>query len=247
MIEIIGSKIFLDDNYEIREYYAEKGKVRALISNECTQSIIYIDKEKRGELGLDYLKFYDLPMNLNPNGTEYLMLGGGSISYPHHYINKFNDKKMDIVEINEKCIEYAKKYFYLDELFENSNGRLNIIVDDAIKYVSNINKQYDYILIDLFNGKEPVKELYNEENIVNLKSVLKNDGVIVINYIIINEADKEDLSRIVQITNNYKIITNNKYFNELNNIGNIIIVLSNNKINIPNSFDYDYIDITNKL
>ena len=41
---------------------------------------------------------------------------------------------MDVVEINEKCIEYAKKYFYLDELIENSKERLNIIIDDAINF-----------------------------------------------------------------------------------------------------------------
>jgi spermidine synthase len=46
------------------------------------------------------------------------MLGGGGISYPHYYLNKHKNKKMDIVEINPKCIEYAKKYFYLDELIE---------------------------------------------------------------------------------------------------------------------------------
>ena len=46
MIELIGNKIFLDNEYEIREYDTEKGITRALVSNESIQSLIYIDKTK---------------------------------------------------------------------------------------------------------------------------------------------------------------------------------------------------------
>lgn len=246
MIELISNKIFLDDNYEIREYDTEKGMVRALISNECTQSLIYIDNNKRSKLVLDYFEFYNIPIDLNPNGTHYLMLGGGGVCYPHYYLNKYKDKKIDIVEINEKCIEYAKKYFYLDELIKNNKEKLNIKIEDAIKYISFTNQKYDYLLIDLFNGRDPIKEIYNDENISNLRKILKDNGVIVINYIINNSSDKEVLNKIIQITDNYKIITNQKYFNNVNKSGNVIIVLSNNKINIPNSYTYIDIDIYKK-
>lgn len=241
MIELIGNKKFLDADYEIREYDTENGVVRALVSNECTQSLIYIDSNKRSELALDYFNYYNIPIDLNPNGTNYLMLGGGAISYPHYYLNEYKNKKIDIVEINPKCIEYAKNYFYLDELIENSKERLNIIIDDAINYIKTTNKQYDYILIDLFNGRDPVKQIYEEENKINLKRILKDDGIIVINYIISNENDKQDLNEIIKITNNYKIISNQKYFNNTYNLGNIIIFLSNREINIPNN--YEFIDI----
>lgn len=245
MIELISNKIFLDDNYEIREYDTENGIVRALISNECTQSLIYVDSDKRSKLALDYFNYYNIPIALNPNGADYLMLGGGSISYPHYYLNKYKDKKMDIVEINEKCIGYAKKYFYLDELIENNKDRLNIIIDDAINYISYTNKKYDYILIDLFNGREPIKKIYNEENINNLKKTLKENGIIVINYIISNDNDKENIKQMIKLTNNYKIITDKKYFDSLNDKGNVIIILYNNEINIPNI--YTYIDISDVI
>lgn len=245
MIELINNKIFLEDGYEIREYETENGLMRALISNESIQSLIYIDKDKRKELGLDYFDYYNIPMNLNPNGSDFLMLGGGAISYPHYYLRKYTDKKLDIVEINEKCIEYAKKYFYLDELIENNKNRLNVIIDDAINYISYTNKQYDYILIDLFNGREPVKEIYENQNIFNLKRILKNNGIIVINYIIENDNYMEELNKIIKISNNYKIIANKKYFNNINKTGNIIIILSNNEINMP--VLYEYIDISSLI
>lgn len=245
MIEIIGNKIFLDNDYEIREYYTENGIVRALISNECTQSLMYIDKDKRSILGLDYFKYYNIPIDLKPNGVEYLMLGGGTLSYPHHYLNSYINKKIDIVEISDECIEYAKKYFYLEELKEENYGRLNIIIDDAIKYISHANKQYDYVLIDLFNGREPINKIYDQENIINLKRILKHNGIVVINYIINDNNYKKILNKIVKITKYYKIITNKQYFNNISNIGNIIIILSNDKIIIPNQ--YEYIDVTNNI
>ena len=40
MIELIGNKVFLDEDYEIREYDTDSGIVRGLISKECTQSLI---------------------------------------------------------------------------------------------------------------------------------------------------------------------------------------------------------------
>ena len=99
MIELIENKIFLDDTYEIREYYTESGIVRALILDECTQSIINL--QDRGKLVLDYFNYYNIPIDLNSDGIDYLMLGGGSISYPHCYLNKYKDKKIDVVEIND--------------------------------------------------------------------------------------------------------------------------------------------------
>ena len=245
MIELINNKIFLEDNYEIREYETEKGIVRALVSNESIQSLMYVEKDTREELGLDYFNYYNIPMDLNPNGSDFLMLGGGAFTYPHYYLKKYVDKKIDVVELNKNCIEYAKKYFYLDELIENNKNRLNIIVDDAINYISYTNKQYDYILIDLFNERIPIKEIYETQNIYNLKRILKNNGVIIINYIVEDNNFLEELKKIIKISNNYKIIVNKKYFNNINKTGNIIIIISNNEINIP--FCYEYIDISSLI
>ena len=247
MIELLSNKIFLDSNYEIREYYTDGGNVRAFCSDGCIQSLIYIDKEKRKKLLVDYFYFYNLPIYLNPNGKKFLMLGGGCFSYSYYFIANFYDKKMDVVEINHEYVDYAKQYFYLDELIEeyDLNGdRLNIVICDAIEYILCCQKKYDYIFIDLFNGREPIKEIYMQTNLMKLKQILNKDGILIVNYIISSEdmIYKDIFNSLIQITNNYKIITNKNYFDLTNNVGNIIVVLSNNEINIPN--DYDYLDVT---
>ena len=48
------------------------------------------------------------------------------------------------------------------------------------------------LLIDLFNGRRPIKEIYEEENTINLKRILRENGVIAINYIIENFKDDNE-------------------------------------------------------
>ena len=237
MIELINNKIFLGDNYEIREYYTEDGNVKGLIYDGCIQSLIYIDKDKREKLVSSYFENYDLPLKLNPNGKNYLMLGGGAICYPHHCLNKYNDKKIDIVEIDNKCIEYSKEHFYLNELLDKHFGKINIIVDDAINYISYVDKKYDYILIDLFDGKKPIKEIYEDRNILNIKKILNEAGIVIVNYIITNTEDRNFIDIIVKMFNNYKIIIDKKYYNVNTNNGNVIIIMSDKMIDLTNVLD----------
>ena len=49
---------------------------------------------------------------------------------------------------------------------------------------------------------------------------------------------KEYLNNLIKISKNYKIISNNSYFDSERNMGNILIILSNNEIVIPNEFDF---------
>lgn len=243
MIELINNKVILDEKHEIREYYTEIGIIRAFYSKDCIQSMIFIQENKRNELAMEYFNFYNIPIELNSNGNEYLMLGGGIFSYPRHYLSKYKNKRIDVVEINEKCIEYARKYFYLDDIINNEN--LNIIIENAINYIASCQKKYDYILIDLFDGKVPIREIYSMNNLINLKRILNNNGIIIINYIISEQNVsnyKEDINNIIKITKYYKIITHELNYIKYNNMGNLFIILSNNKIDIPNKYNYLEID-----
>lgn len=245
MIELISNKILLNNNFEIREYYTESGIVKAFCCDGYIQSVMYIDKDKRTKIGLNYLNFFNLPVDLNSTGKDYLVLGGGILSYPQYFIARYNDKKMDVVEINEYCIDVAKKYFFLDETikeYDYNNERLKIIIDDAVNFVRYCNKKYDYILIDLFNGKIPIKEIYTKESLSNIKRLLNDNGIIVVNYIISNEINYiEDLNNLIHMFKYYKVITDKMNFDFNNKIGNLIVIVSDNPIKIPNT--YEFIDL----
>ena len=79
---------------------------------------------------------------------------------------------MDVVEIDGKITEIAKKYFYLDQLIDdyriNENHRLNLITEDGRTYLNKCNIKYDAILNVAFSGENPAKTLTTYENIVDL-------------------------------------------------------------------------------
>lgn len=246
MLELLGNGILLDDNFEIKEYDTGDGIVLAFCCKDKIQSLIYKDKEKSNELAFYYFNFFDLPVRVNPQGDNYLVLGGGCMSYPRYYLSHYDNKKMDVVEINEKIIGYAEKYLMFDRNeLDPSGERLNIIIDDALNYIGYCGKKYDYILVDLFDGNIPITSIYSEEGIANLKRLLNYNGMVVINYII-SDVNKNKYDFLKVLRNNFsvcKIISNIEFFNVKRGTGNIIVLLSDGKINIPQN--YDYINITN--
>lgn len=245
MIELLSGRIDIDESLVIKEYYTPQGNIKILYSNGAMQSITWIDESKRNDIVDYYYRyFFDLPVVLNKDGKECLLLGGGAFTYPKYYISNYLDKNMTVVEINEKCIDLAKQHFYLDELinkYDPEEKRLKIIKDNAIKYIQKCNQKYDYVLIDLFDGLITIEELYTNENIKYLKKIITKNGTIVINYVIspnnINTY-KESIRRIIKITKQYKIITNKNYYNSFTKLGNVLIILSNNTITIPSNYDY---------
>lgn len=251
MVELLGERKDLEDEYVIKEYLTDNGNVRILYLNNIKQSVTFTNKGQRNSLCDLYFELYDLPVVSNPNGNYYLVLGGGGFTYPKYYIAKYKDKKMDVVEINKKCVKYANQYFYLNDLvnkYDPKRQRLNIIIEDAIKYIEQTQNQYDYILIDLFNGAKMVKEIYQNEYIEKIKKILSKDGIIAINYAISNinkYTNKDELKNIIKQMKNYKIITKKEYFNQTIKTGNALILLSNNNIDILNG--YEYIEISNIL
>ena len=253
MVEIEGSRIQLDNGYEIREYASIYGHIRGLIYNNSIQSLMYIHEANKYKLPHRQLYLYDLPNDINPKGKDYLVLGGGALSYPRYYISHYKEKNMDVVELNKQVIDINKEYFYLDELineFDSNHERLNIIVDDAIKYIDKCNKKYDYILIDIFDGDNPLPSIYSNESINNIKRIINEDSIVLINYIINDTSIKQlDLLRKMINSFNYnKIISIDTLNNLLTKSGNIVVVLSDKKFkipNIPNKYIYEEISIDN--
>ena len=94
---------------------------------------------------------------------------------------------MDVVEIDGKITEIAKKYFYLDKLLKEfdltSNKRLNLINEDGRTYLNSNDIKYDAILNDAFAGDNPAKTLTTIENIKNIKKSLQQDGLDLTNII----------------------------------------------------------------
>ncbi|KAJ5319130.1 hypothetical protein MYU51_013785 [Penicillium brevicompactum] len=85
-----------------------------------------------------------------------------------------------IVEIDPVVHKFATEYF-------NLPPNHTPVIQDAVKYVkkaeaSGKSPQYDYIVHDVFTGGAEPAELFTFEFLTGLHSLLKDDGVIAINY-----------------------------------------------------------------
>lgn len=135
--------------------------------------------EKTGEMGAGYLYFYDLMEYFNKNSNSTLMIGGAAYTYPMHYIKKYPEKTIDVVEIDEKMTQLAKEEFGLD----TQNKNLKIYHQDGRSFLNITQNKYDCILIDAFKGLNAPFELTTAQAMIKAKDCLNENGIVITNII----------------------------------------------------------------
>lgn len=187
-IVLLGKKIFFKKHSDIildtdSEY--SRIWVRQFDVNDKKLNVVQVglgyESVVTGEnsLSSDYLKFYDLFDYYKNDTKDTLMIGGAAYTYPMYYLERFNDKNIDVVEIDPKMTSIAKEYFNLDI----DNDRLNIYHQDGRTFLNKSDKKYDCILIDAFKGIDAPFQLTTYEAVSNAKRMLKDNGVVITNVI----------------------------------------------------------------
>ena len=147
----------------------------------------YIDAET-GEMGAMYLRYYDLFEYFNKDAKSTLLIGGAAYTYPIHYLQKYEDKTIDVVEIDDKMTEIAEKEFGLNV----DDERLHIYTQDGRSYLNYSENKYDTILIDAFKGLNAPFELTTYEALVNAREMLNENGIVLTNIISSLEGENTD-------------------------------------------------------
>ena len=147
----------------------------------------YINKDTNG-MGAKYLYYYDLFDYYNKDAKSTLMIGGAAYTYPTYYLNKYQEKTIDVAEIDEKMTELAIDEFDLDI----ENPRLKIYTQDGRSFLNNTENKYDTILIDAFKGLNAPFELTTYEALVKAKNALNDNGMVITNIISSLEGEDED-------------------------------------------------------
>ena len=101
-----------------------------------------------------------------------LGLGGGALTNILQNNLGFN---VDAIELDRRVPEVARHYFGLSD-------KVNVIVDDARHYLEETQKKYDVIVFDAYRGEFPPPHVFSLESLIRAKSLLKKDGLLVVNY-----------------------------------------------------------------
>ena len=160
--------------------------------------------ENTGEMGAKYLYYYDLAEVFNSQTKNTLMIGGAAYTYPMHYLKKYPEKTIDVVEIDSKMTQLAQEEFGLD----TQNKNLKIYHQDGRSYLNTTENKYDCILIDAFKGLNTPFELTTFEAMINARNCLNENGVVITNIISSLEGDDADFIQ-------YEYATYQKVFDEV--------------------------------
>jgi predicted membrane-bound spermidine synthase len=144
--------------------------VRGLLVNNTWQTVV---NRNDGIALLDYIYFMRPLLSSIPQGSDVLLvgLGGGSLC------NEIQQKghHVDVVELDPRLPELAIKYFGL-------NPKTSMIVDDGRHYIRATKKQYDLVILDVFQGENQPWHLLTMESFQEIQQRLKPGGKLLIEF-----------------------------------------------------------------
>lgn len=220
----------IDSEYS-RIWVMKEGEYKVLRVDRAIES--YLNQE--GKMG-SYLNFYDLFDGYNPDAKDMLIIGGAAYTYPMHFLDKFKDKNIDVVEIDPAMTNIAKKYFGLKD-----DERLNIYHQDGRSFINKSEKKYDAIFVDAFKGHNVPFELTTVEAYSKMKEMLNEKGCVMVNVISAIEGEKsgfikQEFSTFKEVFEDVKVFdVDNTNEGE---IRNLILVGFNYKVGEVKSDEY---------
>ncbi len=150
--------------------------IKVMRLNNEGNSAAYLLKQG---LVADYLKFFRIIEHFHPGFDKTLMLGGGAYSYPQDYLKRYPEATIDVVEIDPRLTDLARQHFGLKE-----DPRLRIFHQDARIYLNTASRQYDVILVDVFNSLSIVPyQVTTREALARMRALLNDQGVVCVNLI----------------------------------------------------------------
>jgi len=163
--------ILVEDNGDLR---CLKFNVK---SNKTRQSCF--NKSQPEQLVFNYTKQLLTGLLVNPEPQRILIigLGGGTMSNTLHKL--LPDSYIDNVEIDHSVIKVAREYFGFLE-----NEQIKTYSQDGRVFVKRAvlkKQEYDWIILDAFNGDYIPEHLMTKEFLEETKSLLSKKGILTAN------------------------------------------------------------------
>ncbi|MDX8363653.1 polyamine aminopropyltransferase [Cytobacillus sp. Hm23] len=119
-----------------------------------------------------------VPLFSHPNPENVLVVGGGDGGVIREVLKHPSVKKVTLVEIDGKVIEYSKKY--LPSIASHfDNPRVEVIVGDGFMHIAESENEYDVIMVDSTEPVGPAVNLFSKGFYAGISKALKEDGIFV--------------------------------------------------------------------
>jgi spermidine synthase len=119
-----------------------------------------------------------VPMAVHPNVKTVLVIGGGDGGVAKELCNYPEIERIDVVEEDEMFVDVSAKFFP-----ETSEGlkdrRVNLYVQDALKFLRGKTGEYDLIINDSTDPFGPTEGLFTKEFYGSCYKALNDTGIMV--------------------------------------------------------------------
>lgn len=112
----------------------------------------------------------------HPNPERVLIIGGGDGGTAREVMRHESVQQVDMVEIDEAVVQASKEF--LPEVGDWDNPKLNVLIEDGIRFVKNIDEPYDAIIIDGSDPVGPAEGLFETEFMQACYEGLTGNGVL---------------------------------------------------------------------
>lgn len=159
-------------NIKVIDYSFASRRLRELVIDGLVQGGIDLN-DRRSVYEYAYLAAA-LPRAIAPHGTRCLVIGLGIGVLPMWY--RAQGIATEAVDIDAAVVDIARRRFGLDP-------RVAVHIADARTFLAGDATQYDYIVLDVFNGDTTAGHLLSVEAMQLLRRRLDPHGVLAVNLI----------------------------------------------------------------
>ncbi len=117
-------------------------------------------------------------MAVHSHPENILVIGAGDGGVARELTKYPQVKSIDVVEIDEQVIQVCKKYMK-QTACGFDDPRVNVLIQDGLKYLRKCDQQYDLIIVDSTDPFGPGECLFTKEFYGNCFKALKDDGIML--------------------------------------------------------------------
>ena len=179
---------------EKHENFSLKFKVnKVLFSGKSEfQSVDVVETEQLGNMLLndglimctekDEFIYHDMiahvPLFVHPNPKKVLVIGGGDGGTAREVLRHPSVEKCVMVEIDKMVVDASIAHLPITACAFD-NPKLELHIDDGLKFVKNTKEKFDVILVDSTDPIGPAQPLFGEEFYQDIFNCLSDDGIVV--------------------------------------------------------------------
>lgn len=119
-----------------------------------------------------------VPMSVHPSPKKVLIIGGGDGGTAREVLRYESVERVVMVEIDPCVIEACKKHLPVTSC-ELENPKLELRIEDGIKYVKETAEKFDVILVDSTDPIGPAAPLFDVSFYSDIRNALTENGIVV--------------------------------------------------------------------